>query len=85
MTILKNKVKRKTPIPADHHGPNIIIELHAGPPCVIRFREKGPRSSIEAPIGWLYFQAVKADANARPARRQDNANLKKGGSYHYDH
>jgi hypothetical protein len=76
MTFLKTKLRRETPIPADHHGRNIVIELDPGPPCVVRFREKGRRTAIDAPIGWLYFQAVKADAE-RKLREKKRARDKK--------
>lgn len=61
-TLLKKPVKRETNVPADHHNRNIIIELDPGPPAVIRFREKGLKSKIEAPIAWLYWQVCKAEA-----------------------
>lgn len=76
MTRLNKKVRRETDIPADHHGRNIIIELDPGPPCVIRFREKGRRARIDALVSWLYFQAVKADADRR-LRERRKAKIKK--------
>ncbi|HEU5463459.1 MAG TPA: hypothetical protein VFV82_04970 [Candidatus Binatia bacterium] len=78
MTILNKKLRRETTIPADHHGRNIIIELDPGPPCVVRFREKGRRTAIDAPIGWLYYQALKAEAERRARKKaQEKARKKK--------
>lgn len=70
MTLLKTKVRRETEIIADHHGRNIVVELDPGPPCVIRFREKGRRTAIDAPLGWLYYQALKADGERKLRERQ---------------
>ena len=78
MTILTKKIRRETSIPADHHGRNIVVELDPGPPCVIRFREKGRRTAIDAPLGWLYFQAVKADAERRGREKAKRKKAKRG-------
>lgn len=78
MTLLNKKVRRETSVPADHHGRNIVIELDPGPPCVIRFREKGRKSAIDAPITWLYFQAIKADAERKAREKKKNRKVKRG-------
>jgi hypothetical protein len=78
MTFLKTKLRRKTPIPADYDGRNIVIEIDPGPPCVIRFREKERRTAIDAPIGWLYFQVVKADAERRVREKHRTRKAKRG-------
>lgn len=82
MTLLTKPVRRETDIPADHHGRNIIIELDPGPPCVIRFREKGRRHRIDASVSWLYFQVVKADAERklreRKKQREEKRKAKRG-------
>jgi hypothetical protein len=77
MTTLKKRLRRDTGIPADHHGRSIIIELDPGPPAVFRFREKGRRSSIECLINWVYFQAVKRDAEVKAREKQKQKQLKK--------
>ena len=78
MTPLKKKVRRETDVAADHHGRNIVIELDPGPPCVIRFREKGRRTAIDAPIGWLFFQCVKHDAERKMRERAKKKKAKRG-------
>lgn len=78
MTPLNKKLRRETAIPADHRGRNIIIELDPGPPCVIRFREKGRRTAIDAPIAWLYQQAMKAEAERRAREKARKKKAKRG-------
>jgi len=77
MTLLNKRLQRETSIPADHHGRNIIIELDPGPPCVIRFREKGRRHGIDAPIRWLYFQVLKADDERKAREKARHKKAKK--------
>jgi hypothetical protein len=43
---------------------------------VIRFREKVRRTAIDAPIGWLHQQVLKADAERR-LREKKRAREKK--------
>lgn len=61
MTLLKKPIKRETPIPADHHGRNIIIEID--PAGFVSFREKGLHKSVTVSVAWLYQKALEAEAN----------------------
>jgi hypothetical protein len=76
MTFLKTKLRRETPIVADHHGRPIIIELDPGPPVVVRFKEKGRRFAVDAPLRWLYQQVLTADAE-RKVREKKRARDRK--------
>jgi hypothetical protein len=51
-------------------GVNGIIELDPGPPCVVRFKEKGRRFAVDAPIRWLYQQVLTADAERKMGEKK---------------
>ena len=78
MTLLRKRVSRETPVPADHHGRNIVITLDPGPPCMVIFREKGRKTAVEAPVSWLYWQTLKAEAERRAREKAKAKKAKRG-------
>ena len=75
VTDLRRTVRRRTAGTTSHRGRRIVVALEPGD--VLAVREAGTRTWFRAPIGRIYTQVVKWNADAARAEKRAK---RKGGA-----